>query len=160
MGARATPPDPKGAAMHCAALSRRTAAHAVAAGLLDLAIGTLTTEAASASTPDAVVHAPVPSTGILPPSANGCSGPVCIFVTGTGLHVSDWATSLSLSRSMCSTASFLVDGVLWASGVNQCGASGDELVSDWSDPGNFPNGTVLCNTWSGVSGKPCETVHS
>jgi hypothetical protein len=76
------------------------------------------------------------------------------------LHVSDWTTTVALSRSMCSTASFLVNGVLFASGVNQCGSSGTELISDWSSPGNFPNGSVLCNTWSGISGKPCETVHS
>jgi hypothetical protein len=146
--------------MPCAALLRRTVVHAVAAGLLVVAIGTLTTEAASASTPDAVVHAAVPSIGVIPDSANGCAGAVCIYVTGTGLHVSDWATSVFLSKSMCSTASFLVNGVLYASGVPECGSANDELVSDWSDPGNFPNGSVLCNTWSGVSGKPCETVHS
>jgi hypothetical protein len=146
--------------MHLAALSRRTLAHALAAGLLIIAVGALTAGAASASTPDAGVTGAAPGFGVIPDSANGCNGPVCIYVTGTGLHVSDWSTSLALSRSMCSTASFLVNGVLWASGVNECGSAGDELVSDWSDPGNFPNGTVLCNTWSGVSGKPCETVHS
>jgi hypothetical protein len=76
------------------------------------------------------------------------------------LHVSDWQTSVALSKSMCTTASFLVNGTLRASGVSQCGSTNTELVSDWSSPGNFPNGSVLCNTWSGISGKPCETVHS
>lgn len=146
--------------MHCAALCRRTLAHVVAAGLLIVAVGTLTAEVASASPAEVTIHSAVPSIGIMPDSANGCASSVCIYVTGTGLNVSDWATSVYLTKSMCSTASFWVNGVLWASGVNQCDSAGDELVSDWSDPGNFANGTVLCNTWSGVSGKPCETVHS
>ena len=146
--------------MHLAALSRRTLAHALAAATLVIAVGTLTAGAASAATPDVSVTSGVLGIGPIADSANGCSGPVCIYVTGTGLNVSDWATSVYLSKSMCTRASFLVNGVLWASGGNQCGNAGVELVSDWSDPGNFPNGTVLCNTWSGVSGKPCETVHS
>jgi hypothetical protein len=143
-----------------AALSRRTLAHALAAGLMVVAVGTLTAQVASASAPGVTLNSAVPGIRIMPDSANGCSSAVCIYVTGTGLHVSDWTTSVALSRSMCSTASFLVNGVLRASGVSQCGGAGDELVSDWSSPGNFPNGTVLCNTWSGVAGKPCETVHS
>ncbi len=146
--------------MPSAAFPRRTVAHALAAGLMIVAVGTLTAQAAAAVTPDVALNSAAPSIGITPDSANGCASSVCIYVTGTGLHVSDWTTSVALSRSMCSTASFLVNGVLWASGVNQCGSAGNELVSDWSSPGNFPNGTVLCNTWSGVSGKPCETVHS
>jgi len=146
--------------MHFAALSRRTVAHALAAGLLVVAVGTLTAQAASASTSDVAATNAVPGFGVMPDSANGCSGPVCIYVTGSGLHVSDWSTSLALPRNMCSTASFLVNGVLWASGTNECGSTGDELVSDWSSPGNFPNGSVVCNTWTGVSGKPCETIHS
>ncbi len=146
--------------MRCAALCRRTLVHLAAAGLLIVAVGTLSVEAASASSAEVTVHSAVPSIGIQPDSANGCASSVCIYVTGTGLHVSDWATSVLLSKTMCSTASFWVNGALWASGVNQCGTAGEGLVSDWSNPGNFANGTVLCNTWSGVSGRPCETVHS
>ena len=146
--------------MHFAALSRRTFAHALAAGLLVIAVGALTAGVASATTSDSSLTSAVPGFGVMPDSANGCSGPVCIYVTGSGLNVSDWSTSLYLTKTMCSTSSFLVNGVLWASGGNECGTAGEELVADWSDPGNFANGTVLCNTWSGVSGKPCETVHS
>jgi hypothetical protein len=146
--------------MRHAALCRRTLAHVVAAGLLIVAVGTLTAEAASAAPAEATVHTAVPNIHIMPDSANGCASSVCIYITGTGLHVSDWATSVALTKTMCSTASYWVNGGLWASGVNQCGSAGEELVSDFSNPGNFANGTVLCNTWSGVSGKPCETVHS
>jgi hypothetical protein len=145
--------------MHIAALSRRSIAQVVVAGVLILAVGALTTGAVSAS-PPAPATAAVPSIGIHPDSANGCSGAICIYITGSGLHVSDWATSVALSKSMCSTASFYANGVLIGLGLNTCGSSGTQLLSDWSNPGNFANGTVLCNTWSGVSGKPCETIHS
>jgi hypothetical protein len=146
--------------MHTAALSRRTLAHVAVAGLSVVGVAVLTTGTATASAPAVTVNSPVPNIRIMPDSANGCSGAICIFVTGSGLHVSDWQTSVALTRSTCSSASFLVNGVLFASGGTQCGAAGDELVSDWESPGNFANGTVLCNTWSGISGKPCETVHS
>jgi hypothetical protein len=85
---------------------------------------------------------------------------VCIFVTGSGLNVSDWTTTVKLPKTMCSTAHFLVNGVLVVNGPNICGTSGNELGADWSNPGNFANGTSLCNTWTGVSGEACITVHS
>ena len=147
----------KGVTMHLEAISRRTAAQISAAGVLFLAMGVLTSGAATAAT---VAVTAAPGIHIVPDSANTCNGSVCIFVTGSGLNVSDWTTTVSLSRSQCSTASFLVNGVVWASGINTCGSAGDELVSDWSSPGNFANGTVLCNTWSGIAGRPCATVHS
>ena len=155
-----TLPDPKGGTVHITALSRRTLAHIGVAGLFGVGVAVLTTGSATAASPAVTVNSPVPNIRILPDSANGCSGAVCIFITGSGLHVSDWQTTVALSKSTCSSASFLVNGVLYASGGSECGAAGDELVSDWESPGNFPNGTVLCNTWSGISGKPCETVHS
>jgi hypothetical protein len=146
--------------MLLAASSRPTLGRIAVAGLSLVAVGILTTGTATAAAPAVTVNSPVSNIGIIPDSANGCSGAICIFITGSGLHVSDWQTTVSLSRSMCSTASFLVNGVLRASGGSQCGSAGDLLVSDWQSPGNFANGTVLCNTWSGISGKPCETVHS
>jgi hypothetical protein len=146
--------------MHIRALSRRTVAQVVVAGLLVVGVGVMTSGIATASAPQVTTNSPVPNIGIMPDSANGCSGAICIFVTGSGLHVSNWETTVVLSKSMCSTASFLVNGVLWASGVSECGPANAQLASNWSNPGNFPNGSVLCNTWSGISGKPCETVHS
>jgi hypothetical protein len=97
---------------------------------------------------------------IIPDSASTCGGAVCIFVTGSGLQVTDWSTSANLSRTMCTTASFLVNGVLYASGVRTCGSSGDELISDLSGTRYFANGTQLCNTWTNISGEACATVHS
>jgi hypothetical protein len=145
--------------MHFAVLTRRTLAQVIAAGALVLTMGFFTTGAATASSPS-VTSSAVPALRIVPDSANTCSGSVCIYVTGTGLNVSNWATSATITRAMCSTANFLVNGVVWAIGAQTCGPADSNLVSVWSDPGNFANGTQLCNTWSGVSGEPCITVHS
>jgi hypothetical protein len=100
------------------------------------------------------------STLILPPSASTCSGAVCIYVVGSGLNVSSWTTTGVLPKTECSYAKYLEDGVVIATSGSVCGPSGDELESEWNDPGNFPNGTQLCNEWSGISGEPCITVHS
>jgi hypothetical protein len=100
------------------------------------------------------------ATAVLPASAETCSGSVCIYVVGTGLTVSNWSTTAVLSKTMCSTARYLDDGVVIATSGSTCGTSGEQLTSDWPSPGSFPNGTRLCNTWSGVSGEPCITVHS
>jgi len=148
---------PKGAAMHFATLSRRTIAQVIGAATLIVALGALTSGPAMAYTPSSTAALTI---GIQPDSANGCSGAICIAIAGSGLHVSNWTTTVVISKTMCSSASFFANGVLVAVGSSTCGTSGDQLVADWSSPGNFANGTVLCNTWSGVSGKPCETVHS
>ena len=134
--------------MRIAPTSRRTLTQLVAAAALIVAMGTVTTGVAGAVG------------GVSPDSANTCGGPVCIFVTGSGLNVSDWVTTVYLSRSMCSSADFIVNGIVWVTGQNTCGSANEELGSNWSDPGNFANGTVLCNTWSGISGEACITVHS
>jgi hypothetical protein len=97
---------------------------------------------------------------IVPLSASTCSGPVCIYVVGSGLNVSSWTTTVALPKSECSYAKYLENGVVIATSGSVCGPSGDQLESEWSDPGNFPNGTQLCNEWNGISGEPCITVHS
>ena len=95
-----------------------------------------------------------------PLSASNCSGAVCINVAGSGLNVSDWNTTVRLSKSECTTASFWKNGVKVASGESTCGSSGQTLESDLGYVGNLPNGTELCNTWTGFTGEPCATVHS
>jgi hypothetical protein len=144
-------------------LARRALIAASTLGLVFLTTFVPTTEAsAQARTTDSVVSpkALLPSLSIHPLSASTCSDNVCIFVTGVGLNVSDWSTSAYISKAMCSTPEFLVNGSVRRTGVQTCGSAGYELGSDWSNPGNFPNGTQLCNEWTGVAGEPCVTVHS
>jgi hypothetical protein len=106
---------------------------------------------AAAVTPALTVH---------PDSADTCSDSICIYVVGSGLNVSSWTTTAVISSSMCSYAKYLENGVLIAESAEVCGSAGDQLSSEWNDPGNFPNGTRLCNEWSGIAGEPCITVHS
>jgi hypothetical protein len=101
-----------------------------------------------------------PALGVIPLSADTCSDSICIYVVGSGLNVSSWTTTAVISSSMCSYAKYLENGVLIAESAEVCGSAGDQLSSEWYDPGNFPNGTRLCNEWVGIAGEPCITVHS
>jgi hypothetical protein len=123
--------------------------------VIGLSVGGGAATAATTSTDVAAV-----SGVIRPLTADTCSGAVCIYVTGSGLNVSDWETTVLLSKTMCSTASFYDNGVIYALGEQTCGSSGNKLLSNLGNAGNFPNGTILCNKWSGFSGDACVTVHS
>lgn len=35
---------------------------------------------------------------------------------------------------------------------------GGGVSSYWPSPGYFAVGTQLCNSWTGIVGKPCETI--
>jgi hypothetical protein len=145
--------------MRSTSLLCRAAAVAVAT-ISIVAFGLSATPGASAGVPSGT-NATGITTGIIHPlSANTCSGSVCIYVVGSGLNVSSWSTTVVLNKSMCSTAKYLENGVVIAASGSTCGSSGEQLESSWASPGNFPNGTQLCNTWTGISGEPCITVHS
>jgi hypothetical protein len=101
-----------------------------------------------------------PGLVVTPDSADTCSDSICIYVVGSGLNVSSWTTTAVISSSMCSYARYLENGVVIAESAEVCGSADDQLSSEWVDPGNFPNGTRLCNEWSGIAGEPCITVHS
>lgn len=106
----------------------------------------------------------VSAAGIQPDSASGCNyysaDIMCIYVTGSGLLVDDWDTSVAnnLGLYKCSYAGYWVAGVLTATSNVVC-TDGDFWA--YYTPGQYYiNGTQLCNTWLNWSGKPCETVHS
>jgi hypothetical protein len=100
-----------------------------------------------------------PSGTVAPLSASGCNSSVCINVQGSGSEVSDWETTAWASTYVCTQANYWADYVLVHQGSTQCVRAGTELVSDWRNL-SFPNGTVLCNTWPGIAGEPCETIES
>lgn len=95
---------------------------------------------------------------VSPASASGCNQRVCIYVTGSGTHVTRWSTTAVLPSSMCTFAEYWANGDLAYVGNTKCGSEGDEVSSYWPNPGSFSTGTKLCNTWSGIAGRPCETV--
>lgn len=99
-----------------------------------------------------------------PESASGCNSStydsMCIYVTGSGLKVNDWDTSVSnyFGLDKCTYAGYWVAGVLYRTSNEVCG-DGD-FWAYWAPNQYFINGTQLCNTWVNWAGKPCETVHS
>jgi hypothetical protein len=91
-------------------------------------------------------------------SAYGCNGSVCIRLVGTGTNVERWRTTVSFSYQRCTRATYLVNDGVFFVGRNICGVRWDVGVSE-IQPGNvFRDGDVLCNTWSGFSGKPCKRI--
>ncbi len=95
---------------------------------------------------------------ISPLTASGCNQNVCIYVEGSGTQVTYWSTTAALPASMCTVAKYWANGVLVYEGNTKCGSSGAQVFSYWTDPGYFAAGTQVCNTWTGVPGKPCETI--
>jgi len=96
--------------------------------------------------------------GITPQSAFGCNLAVCIYVFGALLHVNDWDTSAANSTYRCSYAAYWAGGSVIATTNSVC-ASGD-FWAFWGINRSFSNNTQLCNTWIGISGRPCIRVHS
>lgn len=110
------------------------------------------------ATPSVAMGNPLPKLSPASPlSASGCNDSVCIDLQGSGSQVTDWHTTAFASACVCTEADYLANGVLEHQGSTQCVPAGTELVSDW-DNTSWKNGTVLCNTWPGISGKPCETI--
>lgn len=89
-------------------------------------------------------------------SADGCNGYVCISVEGSGLSVSSWRTTASVSSYRCESAYFKRNGYTIKI-MSDCDSS--TLSTTWWNPGSFSDGDQLCNTWSNISGEPCITIH-
>jgi len=118
-----------------------------------VALGSLLAAAPSAAGGTQVAQVAV----ISPLSASGCNGNVCIDVQGSGSTVNDWNTTAWATTYVCTQAQYWANYVLEHQGSSQCVHAGTELVSDWKNTW-WPNGTVLCNTWPGIPGEPCETI--
>lgn len=97
-----------------------------------------------------------------PASADGCNAKVCIYVQGSGLKVENWGTRAVAGRGQ-------VIYPIWWTPYNTVFLTGKAVTVPYDAAPesagvslgyNFPNNAQLCNTWSGVSGKPCITVHS
>lgn len=98
------------------------------------------------------------TTSPTPLTAGGCNQAVCIYVEGSGSSVTYWSTTAVFPVSMCSVPEYWANGVIIREGQSKCASAGERVLGYWSDPGYFAPGTVLCNTWRGIPGKPCETV--
>lgn len=89
-------------------------------------------------------------------SASGCNGAVCIFLTGTGLTVDRWRTTVNTLGGgyQCRTAEFWRNGSLWRT-QSVCGSG--VLAANLYNL-TFPHNTHLCNRWQGATGNPCARV--
>lgn len=95
---------------------------------------------------------------MLPLTAGGCDGHVCIYIKGSTTWVTYWRTTALLPSSMCTVAKYWDNGVVIYEGNTKCGSAGGTVSSYWTTPGYFPAGTELCNTWTGLSGKACVMI--
>jgi hypothetical protein len=100
--------------------------------------------------------APTAVSAAAPLTASNCSGHVCIYVNTSG---SVWQTTAGATQATCTYADFWVNHVLVLQTATQCASAGTELEAEWTGA-SFPAGTLLCNTWPGIAGEPCETIGS
>ena len=97
---------------------------------------------------------------VSPMTATGCNKTVCIVVEGEGLIVEAWETQVVLPAATCTFANFWSGTKLLWTSDQWCGKKGGQARS-WltkTIPFAATHGTQLCNTWTGVAGKPCITV--
>lgn len=107
------------------------------------------------------VPATAASAAVRPLSASGCNGSVCISVNGSGLHVNWIESSATYPKTFTTYAQFYLNGSAWLDSFKISGKKGDTYsTGDISIDENFSNGTKICVSWPGISGKPCETIES
>lgn len=87
-----------------------------------------------------------------------CNGNTCQVVTGSGTKVTSWYTQTTAPAAVCTFAKYLENGTVIAESSETCLKAGEEASATWNSPGSFPAGTTLCTTWTGISGKPCDTI--
>lgn len=96
-----------------------------------------------------------------PLSASGCNKQVCIYVTGTKLHITAWQSTGVSAPAICTYAAFWRNTTIMSTTPEICGPQNTTYVATKGGlPADFLNGTILCNSWVSIAGKPCETVHS
>ncbi|MGC4174355.1 hypothetical protein [Demequina sp.] len=102
-----------------------------------------------------------PTPVVQPQSATGCNKQVCIMVTGSGLHITKWQSTGASSPPVCTFATFWRNTTILATTPEICGPEHTTYLATKANmPMDFLNGTILCNSWVSIAGKPCETVHS
>ncbi len=92
--------------------------------------------------------------------ASGCNINVCIYLTGSGLVLSQWRTTAYVASATCTRASFWANGTRVRQSATYCSSGPGTISATWTNPGSFTNGTQACNSWTVVSGYPCKTIQS
>ena len=100
----------------------------------------------------------VSTTSPSPLDVVACAGNTCQVLTVSGTTVTNWLTSTTAPNSVCTYAEYIENGTIIAESGTTCLSSGQQANADWSDPGKFPAGAKLCTAWTGIAGKPCNTI--
>jgi hypothetical protein len=93
-------------------------------------------------------------------SASGCNQDVCIQITGSGAHVSDWDTQGYWDGpEICTYSIFEINSIIIRTGTVVCGGAG-VFFTDWPANRSFPTPSLACNQWANIPGYPCETIET
>ncbi|MGC4112235.1 MAG: hypothetical protein QM747_17830 [Nocardioides sp.] len=102
---------------------------------------------------------------VQPADHSGCNLAVCITVQGYKLLVDYWSTTATGDFG-CIYPLYWRDDVIKKVGNYICPDPGSDfgvyVNVRGGGPWEYPNGTILCNSWKGeskVPGYPCATVH-
>jgi hypothetical protein len=102
----------------------------------------------------------VSSRSAVPDSASGCNQDVCIEITGSGAHVSDWDTQGYWDGpEICTYSIFEINSIIIRTGTVVCGGAG-VFFTDWPANRSFPTPSLACNQWANIPGYPCETIET
>lgn len=110
-----------------------------------------------------VIDTYIKGTSVQPNNAYGCDGSVCIQVispSNDGLTVSNWYTSADNPGGYVCTYSAYWDSLthVFDTGTEVCGNAPGQFRGSLSYPIRHPYNWTACNTWVGISGKPCESI--
>jgi hypothetical protein len=98
------------------------------------------------------------ATSPAPMALTACDQNTCQAIANSGTTVTDWATSTTAPNSVCTYAVYFENGTIIAESATTCLSAGQQGNADWPDPGKFPANARLCTAWTGIAGKPCNTV--
>lgn len=103
-----------------------------------------------------------PKAGVRPDSAEGCSGLVCIVVSGSGRTIASWSTLAYPTASVCTFAVYWepTGADILDTGNEVCGGPGGQFVGYLTYPVSHTYNYHACNTWVELAGKPCEYIHA
>jgi hypothetical protein len=93
-----------------------------------------------------------------PLPVTACAGNTCQAMSISGTTVTNWATSTTAPKDVCTYAEYFDNGTIIAESSETCLSTGQQANALWSDPGSFPARAKLCTAWTGIPGKPCNTV--
>ena len=123
--------------------------------LVAAVLGTTGLSSASVTRGAVVVSASSPG----PMELTACDQNTCQVIANSGTMVTDWATSTTAPNSVCTYAEYIENGTIIAERARRRVCQPDRKATPTRlIPANSPANTKLCTVWTGIAGKPCNTV--